>query len=80
MPGLHYVSVARNGERAMSKRILFQEDLHARGLKLNHSTIWRKQKQGTFPKHFFVGNRRAWYEDVIDSYIESLGANVEKVA
>ena len=63
----------------MARRIVYAEDLEPRwGIKANPVTIWRWQKEGKFPRHFLHSNRRAWFEDVIDGYVESLGpADVE---
>jgi predicted DNA-binding transcriptional regulator AlpA len=57
----------------MARRIVYAEDLKSRwGIKANHATIWRWQKEGKFPRHFMHSNQRAWFEDVIDAYVESL--------
>lgn len=63
----------------MARRIVYKEDLKSRwGIKANASTIWRWEKQGKFPKHFIYCNQTAWYDDVIDDHVESLGpADVE---
>jgi predicted DNA-binding transcriptional regulator AlpA len=63
----------------MAKRIVYAADLKPRwGIKANHATIWRWEKEGKFPKHYIHSNQRAWFEDVIDSYVDSLGpADVE---
>jgi hypothetical protein len=56
------------------RRIVFREDLRERwGIKANASTLWRKELQGKFPKHFIYCGRNAWYEDVIDAHVNALG-------
>jgi predicted DNA-binding transcriptional regulator AlpA len=63
----------------MARRIVYSEDLRPRwGIKANASTIWRWEKAGKFPRHFIHANQRAWFDDVIDTYVETLGpADVE---
>jgi predicted DNA-binding transcriptional regulator AlpA len=57
----------------MARRIVYAEDLKSRwGIKANASTIWRWEKIGKFPRHFMHSNQRAWFDDVIDGYVESL--------
>jgi predicted DNA-binding transcriptional regulator AlpA len=64
-------------ENMMVKKIVFQDYLKSKGINWNASTIWRKEKEGKFPKHFMFGNRRAWHDHVIDDFVESLGATEE---
>lgn len=53
-------------------QLLSREDLVARGIRLNKVTLWRKIKDGTFPKPILIGNRHAWPENEVDAYIENL--------
>jgi predicted DNA-binding transcriptional regulator AlpA len=53
-------------------KLIDKAGLMAKGLDLDDTTIWRKTRSGEFPKHVIVGNRRAWVETEIDTYIESL--------
>jgi predicted DNA-binding transcriptional regulator AlpA len=48
------------------------DGLRAKGVDLDDTTIWRKEKAGEFPKHVLVGNKRAWVVSEIDDYIASL--------
>ena len=36
------------------------------------TTVWRKEREGTFPKGTIVGNKRRWRKSVIDSHREAL--------
>jgi predicted DNA-binding transcriptional regulator AlpA len=59
------------------RRIVFKEDLEREwGIRANDATLWRWEKQGKFPKHFPYGNKNAWYDDVIDAHVNSLGEAV----
>jgi predicted DNA-binding transcriptional regulator AlpA len=53
-------------------RVLFSEDLPAKGVRLHNTTIWRKERDGQFPKHILIGNRRAWIEHEIDAWLAAL--------
>jgi predicted DNA-binding transcriptional regulator AlpA len=46
--------------------------LRAKGVNLDDTSIWRKEKTGEFPKHVIVGNKRAWVESEVDQYIADL--------
>jgi hypothetical protein len=59
----------------LKMKLIGSAGLEAKGIDLDPTTIWRKEKAGEFPKHVLVGNRRAWVESEIDSYIEGLIAN-----
>jgi prophage regulatory protein len=65
-------------------KLLSREDLVAKGLTLNKTTLWRKIKDGTFPKPILIGNRHAWPENEIEDYIANLlaarDANVVEAA
>jgi predicted DNA-binding transcriptional regulator AlpA len=56
----------------MAVRIIDKAGLKAKGIDFNDSTIWRKTKNGQFPKAVMIGNRRGWLEHEIDQYLESL--------
>jgi predicted DNA-binding transcriptional regulator AlpA len=64
----------------MSPRIVDKAGLRARGINLSDPTIWRRERDGSFPKHILIGNRRAWIESEIDAYLESLIAARDEVA
>ena len=55
-------------------KLIDKAGLEAKGLDLDDTTLWRKMKSGEFPKHVIVGNKRAWVETEIDTYIEDLVA------
>jgi prophage regulatory protein len=61
-------------------RLLSREDLAAKGVRLNKSTLWRKIKSGEFPRPILVGNRHAWPEREIEAYIENLIAKRDATA
>jgi prophage regulatory protein len=53
-------------------RLLYDEDLKERGIKLSKVQRWRLTKAGRFPKPIKVGERANAYIDTeIDAYIES---------
>jgi Prophage CP4-57 regulatory protein (AlpA) len=58
----------------LKMKLIDSAGLKARGIDLDSTTIWRKEKAGEFPKHVLVGNRRVWVETEIDAYIEGLVA------
>jgi predicted DNA-binding transcriptional regulator AlpA len=64
----------------MRIKFLSKEDLKARGVDLNDSTLWRKMKEGKFPKAVLIGNRRGWPEHEIDQYLERLVADRDVVS
>jgi predicted DNA-binding transcriptional regulator AlpA len=53
-------------------RLLSREDLAAKGIRLNKATLWRKIKDGQFPRPILIGNRHAWPENEINAYIDGL--------
>lgn len=54
-------------------RLLDYSDLEAKGIRYSRAQIWRKVKDGSFPRPVKVGaNRNAWLESEIDRWIESL--------
>jgi predicted DNA-binding transcriptional regulator AlpA len=55
-------------------RLLSWEDLRERGIQHSRSQLWRKIRQGSFPRPVYVGKFPAWPEAEIDTYIESLVA------
>jgi predicted DNA-binding transcriptional regulator AlpA len=64
----------------MAVRIIDKDGLKARGIDLNDSTIWRKTRDGKFPKAVKIGNRRGWVEAEVDAYLENLIAARDVVA
>jgi predicted DNA-binding transcriptional regulator AlpA len=56
------------------------DGLRAKGVDLDDTTIWRKEKAGEFPKHVLVGNKRAWVASEIDDYIANLIAKRDATA
>ena len=67
-------------DNEMAVRIIDKSGLKLKGIDLNDSTIWRKEKAGEFPKHIMVGNRRAWVEHEVDAFLENLIAARDVVA
>jgi predicted DNA-binding transcriptional regulator AlpA len=61
-------------------KLLSREDLAARGIRLNKATLWRKVRDGQFPRPILVGNRHAWPEHEIDAYVETLIAKRDATA
>jgi predicted DNA-binding transcriptional regulator AlpA len=55
-------------------KLIGKAGLVAKGVDLDNTTIWRKEKAGEFPQHVIVGNKRAWLETEIDDYIANLVA------
>ena len=54
----------------MSRKILFTEDLPAKGIPFHRVHIRKMVKARRFPKPFKLGqHRNAWFEDVIDGFI-----------
>jgi predicted DNA-binding transcriptional regulator AlpA len=54
----------------MSRKILFTEDLPAKGIPFHRVHIQKMVKARRFPKPFKLGqHRNAWFEDVIDGFI-----------
>jgi predicted DNA-binding transcriptional regulator AlpA len=53
--------------------LLSYEDLKAFGITYSRMTLWRRQKDGTFPKAVRLGgNRIAWRRDEILAFIDGL--------
>jgi predicted DNA-binding transcriptional regulator AlpA len=61
-------------------KLIGKAGLMAKGVDLDDTTIWRKEKAGEFPQHVIVGNKRAWVETEIDAYIEGLVAKRDATA
>ncbi len=38
---------------------------------LSRQTIWRKSKSGAFPLPRYVANRRVWYVDELEAWVEN---------
>lgn len=57
------------------KRIIPPEDLPQKGIKYSRSQLWRKEREGTFPRRVQLGGNRVGYvEAEIDQWIDSLVA------
>jgi predicted DNA-binding transcriptional regulator AlpA len=60
----------RNKEQTM--KLLSWDDLRERGIHYSKSQIWRKAREGSFPKPVYPGRSPAWTEPEIDEYLEQL--------
>jgi hypothetical protein len=57
------------------RRIVFKSDLEREwGIRANACSLWRWERDGKFPRSFQFGNRKAWFADVIDAHVNSLGS------
>ena len=57
------------------KRIIPPEDLPDKGIKYSRTQLWRKEREGTFPKRVQLGGNRVGYvESEIDAWIDALVA------
>jgi prophage regulatory protein len=57
----------------MSGRLINHKDLAAKGIPYSKPHLWRKEKDGTFPKRVPVGaGRYAYVESEVDAYVEAL--------
>ncbi|MGZ8417490.1 MAG: helix-turn-helix transcriptional regulator [Methyloceanibacter sp.] len=58
----------------MNERIhlLGWDDLQRKGIRLSKVSIYRKLKEGRFPKPAYVGRSPVWVEAEIDEYIRDL--------
>jgi predicted DNA-binding transcriptional regulator AlpA len=61
-------------------RLIDEDGIRAKGIDLHRTTIWRKVRDGVFPKPVIVGNRHAWVEAEVDQYIEGLIAKRDSAA
>jgi prophage regulatory protein len=53
-------------------KIIGQDGLWARGIKLSRTQLWRLEAAGKFPKRVHLSARCVgWREDEIDSFIEA---------
>ena len=53
-------------------RLIDYEDLKNKGIKASKTKIWRQVKSGQFPKPVKIGDRNAWVESEIDTFIQGL--------
>jgi predicted DNA-binding transcriptional regulator AlpA len=53
-------------------RLLGWDDLRAKGIKDSKPTIYRKIKNGRFPRPIYPGKSPAWVESEVDSHLLSL--------
>jgi prophage regulatory protein len=59
----------------MAPILLSREDLKARGISYSRAQIYRKVKDGSFPKPVKLGeNKVAWLATEIDAWIEAISA------
>ena len=55
--------------------LLAREDLKARGIRYSRAQLWRKVKDGSFPRPVRWGeNRVAWLSTEIDAWIDAIAA------
>jgi prophage regulatory protein len=55
--------------------LLSREDLKARGIRYSRAQLWRKVKNGSFPRPVRLGeNRVAWLSTEIDGWIDAISA------
>jgi prophage regulatory protein len=55
--------------------LLSREDLKARGIRYSRAQLWRKVKDGSFPRPVRLGeNRVAWLSTEIDAWIDAIAA------
>jgi prophage regulatory protein len=56
-------------------KLIAYDELKPRGIPGSKTTIYRKERDGKFPKRVRMGNKfYAWPEPIIDAYIEALVA------
>jgi predicted DNA-binding transcriptional regulator AlpA len=48
------------------------DDLKERGVPHSKSQIWRKCRNGSFPRPFYIGKFPRWTEEEIDEYLKGL--------
>jgi predicted DNA-binding transcriptional regulator AlpA len=41
-------------------------------VRMDYSTVWRREKAGKFPPHVMHGGRAAWFQSQIRGHLESL--------
>jgi prophage regulatory protein len=63
-------------QAAVYKRLLLgYDDLSAKGIPYSRASIYRKIRNGTFPRPIKLGeNKIAWLDHEIDEWIKSLAA------
>ncbi len=50
--------------------ILSLDDLHAMGIRLSRSQIWRREKEGKFPRRVRVSDARVgWFKTEVDAFL-----------
>ena len=55
----------------MQNRLIFYEDLRAKGVPYSKIHLWKLEKAGKFPRRVPIGaNRHAWVESEIDAHID----------
>ena len=61
----------------MSDRLISRTELKNRfGLTVDRVTLWRMERDGRFPRHVRISDRRnAWFESEIVAYLEKLKAD-----
>jgi predicted DNA-binding transcriptional regulator AlpA len=57
---------------ASTVRLLGWDDLRAKGIKDSKPTIYRKVKDGRFPRPIYPGKSPAWVEAEVDAHLLSL--------
>jgi len=57
---------------ASTVRLLGWDDLRAKGIKDSKPTIYRKVKDGRFPRPIYPGKSPAWVEAEVDAHLRSL--------
>jgi predicted DNA-binding transcriptional regulator AlpA len=63
---------------ASTVRLLGWDDLRAKGIKDSKPTIYRKVKDGRFPRPIYPGKSPAWVESEVDAHLLSLIAQRDK--
>jgi prophage regulatory protein len=62
-------------------KILDRADLEARGIKYSPSQLWRKERDGSFPRSVrFSGVRKGWAENEIDDWLAARLAERDETA
>ena len=65
----------------MARFISYDELKPKKGISYSKTQLWRKEKDGTFPRRVKVGaQRHAWLEDEIDIWIAARAAEREGAA
>ena len=56
-------------------RVLDHEALREKGIRFSNVQLWRKVREGSFPRPIKLGaNRNAWIEKEVDDWLASLMA------